>query len=90
MKVTQAEFIDKLKKKMATVDFKIVAPLIGATVKNDKIMINSLGKDFVFDRQGNMTSECHIIPWVQAPALSVLPPHQIQEVIDKAKHKMYI
>jgi len=72
MKVTQAEFIDKLKRKMTTLDFKKVAPLIGATVKNDKIIINSLGKDFAFDRQGNMTSECHIIPWVQAPALSYI------------------
>ncbi len=72
MKVNHAEFIDKLKKKMATVNFEVVAPLIGAKVQGDTIQINSLGKDFVFDRQGNMTSECHIIPWVQAPALSYI------------------
>ena len=68
----QAEFIDKLQKKMATIDLEAVAPLIGATVKDDQIVINSLGKDFVFDRQGNMVSECHIIPWVQAPTLSYI------------------
>ena len=72
MEVDQAEFIDKLQKKMATVNLETVAPLIGATVEGDTIIINSMGKDFVFDRQGNMTSECHIIPWVQAPLLSYI------------------
>jgi hypothetical protein len=65
--VDQAEFINKLKKKMSTINFETVAPLIGATVQDDRIIINSMGKDFVFDRQGNMVSECHVIPWVQAP-----------------------
>jgi len=72
MEIEQAEFVDKLQKKMAAVDFDTVAPLIGATVKNDRIIINSLGKDFIFDHQGNMDSECHIIPWVQAPILSYI------------------
>jgi len=72
MEVDQAEFIDKLRKKMAAIDLEAVAPLIGATVKDDTIIINSLGKDFVIDRQGDMTSECHIIPWVQAPLLSYI------------------
>ncbi len=66
----QAEFIDKLQQKMATIDLDAVAPLIGATVKGDTIIVPSLGKDFVLDRQGRMTSECHIIPWVLAPLLS--------------------
>lgn len=72
MKFNQAEFIDKLQKIMATLNLEEVAPLIGARVKDDTIIINSLGKDFIFDRKGNMTSECHIIPWVQAPALSYI------------------
>lgn len=70
--IDQAEFIDKLKEKMTAINLEAVAPLIGATVKGDRITINSMGKDFVFDRQGNMTSECHIIPWVQAPMLSYI------------------
>jgi len=72
VKIEQAEFIDKLQKKMASVNLEAVAPQIGAMVTGDAIIINSMGKDFVFDRQGNMTSECHIIPWVQAPALSYI------------------
>jgi hypothetical protein len=70
--VDQAEFIDKLQQKMRAINLEAVAPLIGATVQNNRIIVNSLGKDFIFDRQGNMTSECHIIPWVQAPLLSYI------------------
>ena len=72
MDLDQAEFINKLQQKMASSNLKTIAPLIGATVQDEKIIINSMGKDFVFDRQGNMTSECHIIPWVQAPLLSYI------------------
>jgi len=70
--INQAEFIDILQEKMASIDLAAVAPLIGATMMNDKIQINSLGKDFLIDQQGNMTSECHIIPWVLAPILSYI------------------
>ena len=70
--ITRAEFIHKLKKKILSINFETVAPLIGATVKDGRIIINSMGKDFVFDQEGNMVSECHIIPWVQAPLLSYI------------------
>ncbi len=72
METEQALFVDKLQKKVETINLETVAPLIGATVKDDRIIINSLGKDFVFDRKGNMTSECHVISWVQAPMLSYI------------------
>lgn len=78
--VNQAVFIDKLREKMATLNLAEIAPQLGATVKGDSIVINSLGKDFVLDHQGNMTSECHIIPWVQAPLLSYIT-HRTQEEI---------
>ncbi len=68
----EAEFMAQLKAKMAQVDLARVAPLIGATLDGERIVINSLGKDFVVDRQGNMVSECHIIPWVQAPLLAYI------------------
>jgi hypothetical protein len=72
MEIEQALFVDKLQKKMESINLEAVAPLIGATVKNGRIIINSLGKDFIFDRRGNMTSECHNISWVQAPILSYI------------------
>jgi hypothetical protein len=72
MEIEQALFVDKLQKKMESINLEAVAPLIGATVKNGRIIINSLGKDFSFDRKGSMTSECHNISWVQAPMLSYI------------------
>jgi len=78
--IIQPEFIDKLRQKMAAIDFAGVAPLIGGTVRGETISVPSLGKEFVLDRQGRMTSECHIIPWVLAPLLSYIT-HQTHEDI---------
>ncbi|MGV1098035.1 DUF3786 domain-containing protein [Thiovibrio sp. JS02] len=73
----QAESVEKLRKKMAGVDFAAVAPLIGATVRDNRLVINSLGKDFWVDASGAVSSECHIIPWVQMPLLACIinPTH---------------
>lgn len=70
--LNQAEFLDKLQQRMADIDFMAVAPLIGATVRDERLVINSLGKDFIVDHQGNLVSECHVIPWVKAPLLSYI------------------
>jgi len=66
----QAEFLDRLEEKIRTIDFEKIAPIIGATSQNNQLTINSLGKDFHIDQQGQVHSECHIIPWVKAPLLS--------------------
>lgn len=78
--VFQAEFIEKLQRKMAVVDLDAVAPQIGARVLDGTIVVPSLGKDFVIDRQGRMTSECHVISWVLAPILSYIT-HKTHENI---------
>lgn len=72
MAVEQAEFMDTLQAKMATVDLSQVAPLIGGTMIGSRIVINSLGKDFIVDTHGNVSSECHNIPWVQVPLLAYI------------------
>ena len=67
------EFLEKLEKKVATIDFQKAAPVLGCTSdQNNTITVNSLGKNFTVDRQGKISSECHIIPWVQAPILSYI------------------
>ncbi|MDH4321580.1 MAG: DUF3786 domain-containing protein [Desulfobulbaceae bacterium] len=75
--VGQAEFIDKLLRKMASIDFAVVAPQIGATVRDNRLVVNSMGKDFIVDARGEITSECHVISWVRAPLLSYIthPTH---------------
>ncbi|MDW7771593.1 MAG: DUF3786 domain-containing protein [Desulfobulbaceae bacterium] len=66
----QAEFMDRLERKIAELDLARIAPVIGARFHNNTLTVNSLGKEFHIDRQGRVTSECHIIPWVKAPLLS--------------------
>ena len=72
LEVDQAEFMDKLQAKMATVDLSQVAPLIGGTMVGNRLVVNSLGKDFIVDSHGNVSSECHSTPWVQAPLLAYI------------------
>ena len=78
MEPDQPEFIDRLEEKIAGLDLARIAPIIGANYKDGRIVINSLGKDFQIDQQGQLFSECHIIPWVKAPLLSYItnPEHQ--------------
>ncbi len=70
--MVQAEFVDKLQAQVREADLAGIAPVIGAVYRNDQLIINSLGKDFIVARQGNFSSECHIIPWVQVPILSYI------------------
>lgn len=70
MEPAQAEFIDRLEKKIATLDLDRIAPVIGGRFHNNKLIVPALGKEFHIDRLGHVTSECHVIPWVKAPLLS--------------------
>ena len=74
----QTEFMDKLLQKVNSLDLAVVAPEIGGTYDNGILSVRSLGKEFHVDSKGGMRSECHIIPWVQAPLLSYIchPSHQ--------------
>jgi hypothetical protein len=80
MEPDQAEFIDRLEEKVAQLDLAAVAPVIGAGYTGNGLVINSLGKDFLVDHQGRMSSECHIIPWVKAPLLSYITHAEHQEI----------
>ena len=75
---TPARFIERLREKTAALDFAAVAPVIGADTDRGRLRINSLGKDFFVDQEGNLYSECHIISWVQVPILSYItnPTHE--------------
>lgn len=68
----QAAFMAKLRQKMAALDLAAVAPRIGARLQNGQLAVKSLGKDFLVDQQGTVSSECHIIPWVEAPLLAYI------------------
>lgn len=68
----QQEVIDRLRQQVATIDFAAAAPRLGATLSGDKLAIPCLGRDFLLDRQGQMSSPCHVNHWVLIPLLHYL------------------
>lgn len=68
----QAEFMGKLLEEIKEIDLAAVAPRIGGVYDNGTLSVRSLGKEFHVDGQGQVRSECHIIPWVQAPLLAYI------------------
>ncbi len=76
----QAQFLNRLEEKIRTIDFAKVAPRIGATCNDGQLVIHSMGKNFFIDQQGQLRSECHIIPWVKAPLLSYVTNATHQEI----------
>jgi len=68
----QAEFLNRLEEKISRISLAERAATIGASFNNNLLTINSMGKAFHVDRQGKVSSECHIISWVVAPLLSYI------------------
>ena len=71
-KPLQAEFMTKLLQKLQNISFVQVAYERGCDNDGDVLRIRSLGKDFYVEHDGVVRSECHIIPWVEAPLLSYI------------------
>ncbi len=70
--------LSELEEQIAGLDFAVIAPRIGAAVKDGRLLIPSFGKAFEIDRQGRMRSECHVMPWVQYPLLAYAASSQHQ------------
>jgi hypothetical protein len=63
------QLLEQLKREIATIDFYSSAERLGASLTGGKLKIKCLGKDFVVDPGGNVTSDCHVIPWLTIPLL---------------------
>ena len=68
----QADRVDELRARVAELDFAVIAPRLGAVLRGDSLVLFCLGKDFVIDRSGRLSSECHVNPWIQLPLLRYL------------------
>lgn len=66
----QEQLIKQLKKGIAKVDFSLSAERLGASFAGGKLTIKCLGRDFIVDSMGNVTSNCHINPWITIPLLN--------------------
>lgn len=58
-----------LRSEIRKIDFYSSAERLGATLSDGKLKIKCLGKNFIVDSNGNVTSDCHVIPWVILPLL---------------------
>lgn len=81
----KAEFMAKLLKKIRILDFRQVAAERGGNVNEagEILSIYSLGKVFQVDKDGVVRSQCHIMPWVEAPLLSYLCYPQHRQITGK-------
>jgi len=66
------EYLAKLKEQAASLDFTEAATRTGGRVANGKLTVKVLGKDFGITRDGSLTAEIHINPWVAVPFLHYL------------------
>ncbi len=75
-------YLEELETQIQGLDLAERASRIGGSFQEDaaggRLSLRSLGKEFQIDRQGQVHSECHLIPWVKAPILAytVNPQHQ--------------
>jgi hypothetical protein len=66
------EALEKLKRKIATVDLSSAAQRLGAPYANGRLTIHVLGKDFTVDTNGLITTNLHVNPWITIPVLSYI------------------
>lgn len=64
--------IEELKKAVSGADFMALADGLGGSLSDDRLCINSLGKDFLVGTDGSVESVCHIHLWVHMPLLTYI------------------
>ncbi|CAK8721148.1 MAG: putative Fe-S cluster [Candidatus Electronema aureum] len=72
--------LSELEQQILGLNLSVIAPRIGGTFQHGRLVIKSLGKEFQIDQQGQVHSECHLIPWVKAPLLAYAASPQHQEI----------
>lgn len=63
------QLLEQLKREVAAIEFSSSAERLGASLSGGNLKIKCLGKDFIVDPEGNVTSDCHIKVWVTIPLL---------------------
>jgi hypothetical protein len=58
------EVVERLRKKVSTIDLLSSAERLGANIVGETLSIKCLGKDFFMDRCGNITSDYHTHAWM--------------------------
>jgi hypothetical protein len=66
----QEELLESLKGKIAALDFSTRAERIGAGIRDGKLVVKCLGREFEIDARGNIESQCHTHVWFSIPLLN--------------------
>lgn len=66
------ESLDKLKQKISEMDFSEAAARVGGKFENSRLTIKVFGKDVNIHRDGSLSSDIHINPWITLPIFMYL------------------
>jgi hypothetical protein len=61
------DYLEHLKSLIKDVDLQTATVRTGGRYKNDRLIIKVMGKDFGITRNGGISTDIHINPWVTAP-----------------------
>lgn len=64
------EYLEALKKAVSGIDFEDAAERTGGRFSDGKLTVKILGKDFSVDKNGTLSADIHINPWVAGPFLN--------------------
>ncbi|MBN1103206.1 MAG: DUF3786 domain-containing protein [Deltaproteobacteria bacterium] len=64
--------LGKLRSEVASLDLAEAAERVGARFSRGRLTLKVLGKDFSVDKEGNLSAEIHINPWVAVPFLDYI------------------
>lgn len=70
--IMRDEDIKRLQEKIKELDLSSLADSLGGKMVGDRLVITCLGKDFLVDGQGRVTSECHTHAGLTIPLLSYI------------------
>jgi hypothetical protein len=65
-----AEAIEQLKKQIAGIDLEAAAKRLGAPFSDGRITIHCLGKKFIVDSNGDISTDIHVNPWIAGPVFN--------------------
>jgi hypothetical protein len=65
-----AASIEALREKVRRTDLKAAASGLGAKFKDSRLALSILGREFLLDSSGIITSECHVNSWIQGLVLT--------------------
>jgi hypothetical protein len=63
------DFLEMVKKEVAGLDLEKAADRVGGRFSGGRLTVKVFGKDFSIDREGRISTDIHVNPWVAMPFL---------------------